>query len=210
MERPTPNHPATDEASNPSRSGYGPDDTLWCLHCNRTFPGRDARPDPYFGREGCGYDDCNAAGFNIDIFSEEGARAMCDVSDNPADVREGILGVDCGDDVDGVTHFQRLDIGGLAALLARRLIDPDARQNRAPSTLECLTFLGRWPEVRVHGYAVHRDREGDGGRVSIEGFECDLDDVDEDQWALLREAFRQFEHADEFIDDGGHLYAWWD
>ncbi|MDO9022241.1 MAG: hypothetical protein Q8S73_23610 [Deltaproteobacteria bacterium] len=185
---------------------------LWCLHCNRTFPGRDARPEPYFGRQGCGYDDCTAAGFDIDIFNAEGARAMADPADpaDPADVREAILGIDCGDDVDGVTHFQRLGLQGLAALLSCRFIEPDARQNRAPSTLECLTFLGRWPEVRVHGYAVHRDREGDGGRVSIEGFECDLEGVAEGLRSPLREAFRRFEHADEFVDDGEHLYAWWD
>lgn len=210
MERTTQDQPASDEASDPSLRGYGPDDTLWCLHCNRSFPGRDARPDPYFGREGCGYGDCNAAGFNIDIFNEEGARAMCDVSDDPADVREAILGIDCGDDVDGVTHFRRLDLEGLAELLARRLIGPDERQNRAPSTLECLAFLGRWPEARVHGYAVHREREGDGGRVSIEGFECELDDVAEELRGPLREAFRRFEHVDELVDDGERLYAWWD
>lgn len=209
MERMTPNQPASGETSDASRRGYGPEDTLWCLHCNRTFPGRDARPDPYFGREGCGYDDCDAAGFDIDIFNAEGARAMSGSGD-PADEREAILGIDCGDDVDGVTHFQRLDLHGLAALLGWRLIEPDARQNRAPSTLECLTFLGRWPEVRVHGYALHRDREGDGGRVSIEGFECDIEEVEEDLRAPLREAFRRWAHADEFVDDGEHLYARWD
>lgn len=65
MERMTPNQPASGESSDASRRGYGPEDTLWCLHCSRTFPGRDARPDPYFGREGCGYD-CDAAGFDIE------------------------------------------------------------------------------------------------------------------------------------------------
>ncbi len=115
----------------------------------------------------------------------------------------------CGD-VDGVTPFGRLDIEGLAALLARRFISPDARQNRAPSTLECLAFMARWPEVRVHGYVVHRDREGDGGRISIEGFECDLDEVAKELHAPLREAFGRFGHADEFIDDGACLYACWD
>jgi hypothetical protein len=210
MKRRTPNHTDLHETITSSRRGYGPDDVLWCMHCKRTFFGRDARPGPYFGRESCGHDDCNAAGFGIDIFDVDGARALNDDSSDPVGVRDAILGIDCGDEVHRVTHFKRLDLEGLAALLARRLIDPDASQNDAPATMECLAFLGHWPEVRVHGYAVHPDREDDGGDVMIEGFECSLDDVAEDLRAPLRAAFRQFAHADGFIDDGEQLYAWWD
>lgn len=64
-------------------------------------------------------------------------------------------------------------------------IDPSLRGYGPDDTLWCLYF-------------------------SSEGFECDLGDVAEHQRALLREAFHQFEHADELLDDGRHPYAWWD
>jgi hypothetical protein len=49
-----------------SKSGFGPDQWLWCLHCQRFFQGRDARFD---GRayEGCAFADCGAAGYQVDI-----------------------------------------------------------------------------------------------------------------------------------------------
>jgi hypothetical protein len=41
--------------------------------------------------------------------------------------------------------------------------------------LECLRALATYPELRVHGYALHPARED--YRVSIEGYDCNLADV---------------------------------
>ena len=75
---------------------------------------------------------------------------------------------------------------------------------------ELVAGLCRWPEVTVHGYALHPDREGDGGDVRIEGFACHLDLVDAARRDALRAAFRAFSKADTFIDEPDFLYAWWD
>ena len=44
------------------------DDWLWCLHCERFFQRKDLKPYNG-GKQGCAFENCNGAGFNIDIFS---------------------------------------------------------------------------------------------------------------------------------------------
>ena len=84
---------------------------LWCMHCDRTFPARDARPDAFFGREGCAFEDCNAAGFGIDLFTEEEARAFCDDADSTGswEHRDELLGIDSNDGEPGPRLAKVLD-----------------------------------------------------------------------------------------------------
>ena len=41
---------------------------LWCLHCERFFQAKDLANDFTGGCQGCAFDDCNGAGFRIDIY----------------------------------------------------------------------------------------------------------------------------------------------
>jgi hypothetical protein len=47
---------------------FAPDQWLWCLHCERFFQGRDARPDCIGGVQGCAFEHCEGAGHGVDIF----------------------------------------------------------------------------------------------------------------------------------------------
>lgn len=192
-----------------------PGTTYWCQHCHRTFAGSDARPDVFGGEAGCAFEDCRAAGLGIDIFEADSPYVLGEPRYKGTyaldyGLRDEILGVEANDDLDDIMPFQDVDVVQLATLFAGRYLNPDMHQNRAPTTLECMTFLCRWPEVTVHGYALHPDREGDGGDVRIEGFACHLDLVDAARRDALRAAFRAFSKADTFIDEPDFLYAWWD
>lgn len=193
-----------------------PDVEYWCQHCHQTFFGRDARPDFFGGCQGCADPACTACGLGIDVFRADDPYVTgdggydCDDGDR-YDLRDEILGIETMTDVDDIARFAGLRLSALSVLFEERLVDPDARQNRAPSTIECAMFLCRWPEVTLHGYAVHPLREGDPGSVRIEGLECDPSTVDEARREPLREAFAAFtQGADERVDVDGELYAWWD
>ena len=45
------------------------EDWLWCLHCERFFQAKDLRADIVGGKEGCAFEDCDGAGFGVDIFT---------------------------------------------------------------------------------------------------------------------------------------------
>lgn len=108
----------------------------------------------------------------------------------------------------GIMHFEDLTLERLRHLLEEQFIDPDARQNEAPSTIEFYQFMEEWPEVTAHGYAVSIER--DDYRIHIEGLDCDLADVDEDRREELKEAFEELcGEATEYEADDEGLYAWW-
>lgn len=201
-----------DDLDSPFRLRFAPEQRLWCLHCRRHFLGRDARPDPFGGVQGCPFEGCGAAGYQVDVFDACDPDEGCEESASDLDLlmRDDLLRVVSSDEVDEVTPFDDLDLERLATLLACRYVDPDGRHGRAPSTVECVAFLCRWPEARAHGAALHPARCPDGASVRIEGLACDLDGVDEPRRAPLRDAFRAFAGADAFVDEGARLFAWWE
>ena len=53
------------------RSGLAKDDWMWCLHCERFFQVRDLRVFVLTDGEfwvSCAFDDCDGAGFDVDLF----------------------------------------------------------------------------------------------------------------------------------------------
>ncbi|MCA9523205.1 MAG: hypothetical protein KC609_19650 [Myxococcales bacterium] len=123
--------------------------------------------------------------------------------------RREILGiVERERDDGGIMHFEDLTFDELTQLLEEQFIDPEARQNEAPSTLEFYEFMEQWPEVTAHGYAVSIDR--DDYRIHLEGLYCDLDEVDEERRDELKEAFEELcGEATQYEVDEQSLYAWW-
>jgi hypothetical protein len=123
--------------------------------------------------------------------------------------RDEILGTAGARYSGGIKHFTGLDAARLQQLVDERFLDPQARQNRSPTAEQFLRFLRRWPWVTAHGYAVSRRRED--YRVSLEGLACALDGVPPERREQLREEFRQLcGEADEYLDEGNRLWAWWD
>jgi hypothetical protein len=195
-----------------------PDTTYWCQHCHRTFPGRAAREDFFGGRQGCASPDCGACGLGIDIFRADDPYVTGEYGDGYDDhedaddlaYRDDLLHLGPIPSVPGIGHFEGLELGNLAKVLELRVADPDGRHHRAPSTLECVTFLCRWPEVQLHGH-VARTARHDGGTLHIEGLSCDLRWVDDARREALRQAFLAFAAtADLLEDEPTDLYACWD
>lgn len=187
-----------------------------CLHCKHVFLGREARPDAFGGTTGCARQGCGACALGLDVFAADDpfvtGEGSYDVERaDDFHFRDELLGIASMTDVDDIARFDGLDVRSLAGLFELRVIDPDARQNRAPSAIEVMAFLCRWPELRAHGYALHPEREGDGGAVRIEGVSCEAGEYDEPISDATREAFRGFSRgADVIVDEPGALYCWWD
>ncbi|AEV85388.1 hypothetical protein ACWT_4368 [Actinoplanes sp. SE50] len=102
----------------------------------------------------------------------------------------------------GAGYFGPLDAAGLAALLDGKWLDPDDRQNAAPSAWDIFRFVCDHPGTHAQGYAVSPDR--DDYRVSLETVWAPrIDD------ALRADATRFCADADA-IETSDHLECFWD
>ena len=124
--------------------------------------------------------------------------------------RDAILGIVTAPDPAAVTHFRDIDAARLELLISEGFIALDLGMPGTPSPRVFMDFLCRFPEARIHGYAVHPER--DDYRVTIEGIECDLSSGHtEAEWATLRAVFEdRFASATTFFSESDWLYAWWD
>lgn len=191
-----------------------PDERYWCQHCHRTFLGSEARRDFFGGMQGCAYEGCGASGLRIDIFNVNDPYLTdqdgydCDDADG-YHCRDELLRIDTLKNVDDIARFSDLKLGSIVSILEMRVANPEERHARAPSTIECVTFLCRWPELRLHGYAAHPRCET--GTLRIEGLECDLSEVfEEHRLGPLRDAFREFSKTADVIESTDtRLYARW-
>ncbi len=100
--------------------------------------------------------------------------------------------------------FHELPVSAVGQLLEERFMDPQDRQNAAPTAGEFFAFLKRHPQVKAHGYAVGIQRED--YRVTIEGVSY-RGPVSE---ALRREVENMFAAADECHVDMDGIYVWFD
>lgn len=104
----------------------------------------------------------------------------------------------------GVRRYDGISYADCKELYDLKVLDPEERQNAAPSVREIVEFLKRHPNFRAHGYAVSPKRND--YRVSIEGVECgsgyDLEDV----WDF----FRVFEYPDELSVTEEGMRCWFD
>lgn len=55
-------------AADPYNLSLLPEMWLWCLHCERFFQAKDLRHDFTGGREGCAFEDCDGAGYTVNIY----------------------------------------------------------------------------------------------------------------------------------------------
>jgi hypothetical protein len=104
--------------------------------------------------------------------------------------------------VGGAAHFDNLDSAGLATLIEARFIDPNDRQNAAPTVWEIFQFLCHHPQVRAMGYVISIDRPD--YRTSIETVYAKQIDA-----KLRTDAMRFCVDADEMATDD-HLECFWD
>jgi hypothetical protein len=102
----------------------------------------------------------------------------------------------------GAGFFGPLDAAGLATLFDERWLDPDDRQNAAPSAWDIFQFVCDHPGTHAQGYAVSPDRED--YRVSLETvWAPEIDD------ALRADAVEFCVDADA-VETSDHLECFWD
>jgi hypothetical protein len=104
-----------------------------------------------------------------------------------------------------VIRFQNLALSELETLVKKGYIELDENQNDSPSTEEFLEFMRQYPATLGHGYVVAPDRDDE--RVTLEGIAVQRADVTPE---LFRAFVQLCRCADEFTDNDGGLYAWWD
>jgi hypothetical protein len=201
------------DTAEPALAPFLQDQRLWCLQCQRSFLGRDARVDPRGIRQACAFADCEGAGYGVDLYDQHDpfapGLALTPRGGETRDRarRDALLGVISTDDPDDHVQFTDVDLVRLAALVQERFVDPQASCGAAPSVMEFVAFLCHFPEARVHGHVTGGSDDAPG--CFIEGVACDLDDVTPDRREALRGAFEAFCDADVFHDRDERLYAWW-
>lgn len=67
----------------------------------------------------------------------------------------------------GIRYFHGLSLATLQELFDRHFIDPNDRQNDAPTAKQFKAFMERYPAYTAHGYAVMLPR--DDYRVTLDG-----------------------------------------
>jgi hypothetical protein len=102
----------------------------------------------------------------------------------------------------GIRRFERLPIAVVLVLGNEGFLDPEDRQNDAPSLGEITKFMALYPEFTAHGYAVTKDRQD--YRVTFEGVQGTPRSAEAVQ--VFTEMFR---FADDFVL-GNECYAWFD
>ena len=108
------------------------------------------------------------------------------------------------DDSGGIIYVDSLPLPLLEQLFNERFIDPNDRQNFAPSAKEFLDFMRKHPAAVAHGYVVSPNRED--YRVSIEGLFVRRKDVTPE----LRQEFKKFCKGADELNLNGNLSSWWD
>lgn len=104
----------------------------------------------------------------------------------------------------GIRRFEDLSYRDYEELLYLNVIDPDDRQNLAPTAKEIAEFLRSHPDFRAHGYAVSPER-GD-YRVSLEGVCC----TEEYSLQDVIDFFELFKDPDEIKVEKNCLSCWYD
>ncbi|MBB4742484.1 hypothetical protein BJY16_005943 [Actinoplanes octamycinicus] len=102
----------------------------------------------------------------------------------------------------GAGYFGPVDAAGLAVLFEGGWLDPDDRQNAAPSAWDIFQFVCDHPGTTAQGYAVTPDRED--YRISLETvWAPEIDDE-------LRAAAEEFCVDAEAVETSDHLECFWD
>ena len=104
----------------------------------------------------------------------------------------------------GCYRFEGLTLDQLNLLLDEGFIDPEERQNDAPTTIEFKSFLEAYPDATIHGYIISPNR--DDYRISIEGAEYNGDVSKE----MMIDFIEMFRFADDFTVSDNCLYCWFD
>ena len=103
--------------------------------------------------------------------------------------------------VGGTADFYDIDVATVAQLIADRYLDPESRQNEAPTAWQIFRFMCLHPTVYASGYVVSIDRDD---------YRTALDDIAAvDLTPELRTAATAFcTTSDNTMDD--HLECFWD
>ena len=103
----------------------------------------------------------------------------------------------------GIRYFDRLNLATLQELFAKHFIDPNDRQNDAPTAGQFKAFMERYPDYTAHGYAVTLDRND--YRVTLDGVTkgAPADSIDE-----LEDFTTLFKDADSL--DTAIMDCWFD
>lgn len=104
----------------------------------------------------------------------------------------------------GIRAFNALTQSTGQTLVREGFLNPEDKQNEAPTAGQILNFMAQYPEIVAHGYVVSPFREDT--RITLTGIRVppDVSNV------AARVAALEFcLHADD-VRSSGEIYCWWD
>lgn len=117
--------------------------------------------------------------------------------------RYDLLNVSTINGFGGCTNFRFVNVNTLKELVKKGYLDPEDKQNDAPTAGEFIKFMEKYPEFKAHGYIIDNERED--RRITIEGVSG------YPQSEEAKEAFEEmFLNADEFNIEDDEYYCWYD
>ncbi len=137
------------------------------------------------------------------------------------DARDNLISEQCFCDRDygygGIRSFKNLTLEKLEKLIELGFCDPVGRQNDSPTAQQFLKFMQKYPDVKAHGYCIHRGRKD--YRMTIEGLHLTVNETDlkdpafKKRFSKYANAFKKFcKHANNLKVSilQGILHSWWD
>ena len=113
-----------------------------------------------------------------------------------------------GSEGGGITHFNSLTLQGALTLLENKFLDPEERQNLAPTVNDMIEFIkANFPDkIGFHGYIVSPRRED--VRISFEG----INNLSNSTFTKkeLETIFNFFDYADELKLARKSIWVWYD
>lgn len=217
---------------------FEPDQWLWCLHCHRFFQGRDARPDRVGGVQACAFEDCDGAGYRVDIYDWDDwpsqNRPLRPHWPPREELRKGLVAPAGDPDAALAPAPATLDRDHARrdAILGVTGYGDDGLARFEGLDLGRLAALLQGRFIDPYGAAddgpsalegltflacwpearlrgVAAHPDREDYGVVIDGLTCDLTAVAEDRRELLREVFQQFSDAPEYREGATRLLARW-
>lgn len=102
--------------------------------------------------------------------------------------------------------YRNAPVSVMEHLVTLDFLDPEDKQNEAPTAQEFIDFMTEYPEIKCHGYVTHWDRHDN--RITIEGLEGALRDCDKGTLQAFEEFCKDADSLKVPVKNG--LFAWWD
>jgi hypothetical protein len=105
-----------------------------------------------------------------------------------------------------VVYFKEVPLDVMQKLSNENFLDPNDKQNDAPTASEFIEFAEKYPFVKFHGYIVSKDRKD--YRTTIEGLEAPS--YDKKKYPDFVKDFIAFNRLADDLEYDNKFYSWFD